>query len=604
MIESSLRVLVCAALAACAYGQTTLHIKTGTTTDLQETNSNRPIRRMVPAQKSFMGQQHLVVHFDTTPAQSAVEELGRRRGRFVQYVPDSGYMFAFSAGQDWSSTSLSVRRMRAEDKVSPALGSKNAAGVRAGTATLLVEFHPDVDQSSAMAVARSQGYEVLSHPDLLEKHLLLRGPLDQVEELAAWDEVSYVFPASQDLIGGERVYACMGASTELGNVGQYVSVIGEGWDGAGRGSANLGYFWKTLTSRLSEGEVKAEIGRAMAEWSRVAAVQFGQAFSATAARTVNILFATGDHGDGYPFDGQGGSLAHTFYPSPPNPEPIAGDMHFDGAEEWVTGPDVSTRSVDLFSVALHELGHALGLGHSDLPRSVMYPYYRRASSLTAEDINAILTLYAAPTVTGDDPGTTPGGGEGPGSGDAPATPVPLVLTIGSPSVFPLAVASSPVGISGTATGGTSPVTVSYSTSAGFKGPASGSAAWTTSVPLVAGSNAITITALDSNNVTASRSVSVTLMPVADTVAPALTITSPSTSTYTTTATSIKVAGTASDNVGVTSVTWQTATNSGVAAGTTNWAASVPLLAGTNTIKVRAYDAAGNNNWKSIVVTRK
>jgi len=53
-------------------------------------------------------------------------------------------------------------------------------------------------------------------------------------------------------------------------------------------------------------------------------------------------------------------LAHTFYPSPPNPEPIAGDVHLDDDEEWVIGSDLSVRSVDLFSVSLHELGHALG----------------------------------------------------------------------------------------------------------------------------------------------------------------------------------------------------------------------------------------------------
>ena len=86
-----------------------------------------------------------------------------------------------------------------------------------------------------------------------------------------------------------------------------------------------------------------------------------------------------------------GTLAHTFYPSPPNPEPIAGDMHLDADESWRIG-----TGIDLFTVVLHEAGHALGLGHSDQPGAVMYPYYRFAYGLTSDDIAGIQDLYGAP----------------------------------------------------------------------------------------------------------------------------------------------------------------------------------------------------------------
>ena len=46
---------------------------------------------------------------------------------------------------------------------------------------------------------------------------------------------------------------------------------------------------------------------------------------------INIGFFSKDHGDGVPFDGLGGVLAHTFFP------PI-GRVHFDNDEMWTDGP--------------------------------------------------------------------------------------------------------------------------------------------------------------------------------------------------------------------------------------------------------------------------
>jgi hypothetical protein len=86
----------------------------------------------------------------------------------------------------------------------------------------------------------------------------------------------------------------------------------------------------------------------MAEWTKVIQLTWLPGSDSRADRTVNIFWATGDHGDTFPFDGPGGVIAHTFYPFPVNPESIAGDMHFDNAESCHVG-----SAVDVFSVALN-----------------------------------------------------------------------------------------------------------------------------------------------------------------------------------------------------------------------------------------------------------
>lgn len=63
-------------------------------------------------------------------------------------------------------------------------------------------------------------------------------------------------------------------------------------------------------------------------------------------------------------------------------------------ENWVRG-----GGYDIFQVAAHEIGHALGLSHSNEPLSLLNPYYSEAfEGLQADDIEAIQYLYGVSEV--------------------------------------------------------------------------------------------------------------------------------------------------------------------------------------------------------------
>ncbi|HEV2689495.1 MAG TPA: matrixin family metalloprotease [Bryobacteraceae bacterium] len=547
-----------------------------------------------PQKTRTVGRSHILVQFFDTPTSDRLIELQNRGATVLSYIPD--FAFSISAYDDTSFDGLDVRwvgRLQSNEKISPELNDPLASG---GVVSVIVEFYRDVDPSDARAIAIDAGLVIQENPDLNANHLLVSGSSDQTLALADWDEVAYIFPASVELLGGTPVRACVGALSGQGQVAQSVPLVGDGWDGPGRGAADLKYAFIHLTEKLPADSAKAEIVRAFSEWANYAKLTFSPTDDAAGNRTIAVLFASGAHGDPYPFSGPGGALAHTFYPFPVNLEPIAGDMHFNDDESWRIGADI-----DLFSVALHETGHALGLGHSDKPGDVMYPYYRKTVGLTPDDIAAILQLYAAQDGVSNPPPPPPSG--------PPATS-PLTLTVQTPAS---PTSTSSLALNGATAGGTGAVQVSWSSNSGYSGAAQGSAIWAVSgIPLNIGDNVITITARDSNLNQAVRSLTVTrqasIPPPSgpDTTPPSLTIVLPSTTNPSTSASSLIVSGTAHDNVGVAAVTWTSSNGgSGTATGTDNWTTPpIPLYIGATTITIQARDAAGNTSWRSLTVTRR
>jgi len=187
------------------------------------------------------------------------------------------------------------------------------------------------------------------------------------------------------------------------------------YDGVARQPASLVYFRPTsrwprtnLTWQLVQPSEKLglqsqldTIERAFFAWAEVSTLTF-QCVDAEA--DIVISFMSGDLGDGSRFDGRPdegyNEMARAFFPGATR----SGLIQLDADEAWSLGP-LPDRP-HLFTIVLHEIGHALGLEHSEAVYDaqgqsvVMAPEYTGpVSGLTQDDIDAIQRLYGSADVT-------------------------------------------------------------------------------------------------------------------------------------------------------------------------------------------------------------
>ncbi|KAM9065727.1 matrix metalloproteinase-21 [Sarcophilus harrisii] len=143
------------------------------------------------------------------------------------------------------------------------------------------------------------------------------------------------------------------------------------------------------SSQLSVEEQRFIFKLAFRMWSEVSPLKFKEDRLSPAARVdIKLGFGRGRHlGCSRPFDGSGQEFAHTW---------IFGDIHFDDDEHF-TSPSSDT-GISLLKVALHEIGHVLGLPHLDRSGSIMRPNYspqEAALELGWADRKAIQSLYGS-----------------------------------------------------------------------------------------------------------------------------------------------------------------------------------------------------------------
>ncbi|XP_041455442.1 matrilysin-like [Lytechinus variegatus] len=168
----------------------------------------------------------------------------------------------------------------------------------------------------------------------------------------------------------------------------------------GRWTKNdLTYYFKKYTTDLTRLQTKDAIRRAFQVWADVSPLTFTESSESTADIIIDFV-SRDEHSEEYPcehnkFDGPGGFIAHAFY------DPPLGIVHFDEDETFTTMTMGRKGTFDLAFTAAHEIGHVLGLGHSNNSCAVMAPFYRGIEgglNLHRDDIDGIQYLYGTPDV--------------------------------------------------------------------------------------------------------------------------------------------------------------------------------------------------------------
>lgn len=127
------------------------------------------------------------------------------------------------------------------------------------------------------------------------------------------------------------------------------------------------------------------VNQALKDWALYSPFEFTEV-DHDAEADIRISFELGDHGDGHPFINGSGVLAHAFAPE-------NGRLHFNSMMSWSNG--AVDETFDVRSVAMHELGHNLGLGHSTSKQAIMFPTIPPATvkEINFDDIDGLNELY-------------------------------------------------------------------------------------------------------------------------------------------------------------------------------------------------------------------
>lgn len=165
-----------------------------------------------------------------------------------------------------------------------------------------------------------------------------------------------------------------------------------------------------LVTTLARHELSSQVALALSVWARYAPLHFFEVADRGPAPSEQPYHPAGTPQIrfGYLPAGPFRDLAHAHFPIGIESNGLAGDVHFandiarysSGGVTYIWGNAIDGPGhIDFFSVAVHEVGHVLGLPHLQQP-SIMYPLLftfveHENAYLKSNDILALQGLYGA-----------------------------------------------------------------------------------------------------------------------------------------------------------------------------------------------------------------
>jgi len=158
-------------------------------------------------------------------------------------------------------------------------------------------------------------------------------------------------------------------------------------------------------SRDVGAEAGAELDVALRAWPGAACTGWrarydGERAAVAADDGVNVVLF---HDDAWPADLVPGAVAQTVIHTDGSGRYRDADIHVNG-KDFRFSLDAAAGTLDLRSVLVHELGHAIGLGHSDDARATMFATGSglRWRSLEKDDLAGVCALYPGTGTAGCD----------------------------------------------------------------------------------------------------------------------------------------------------------------------------------------------------------